>query len=421
MNIFENILINMIFIIFPLMFLLLYQTYNTTLNKKKNDLFLDCALFSSLYLIIRFGNVVIDYLPLVFFNIPLIIAYTKKRNISIILLSVFIILYYNYSFHFNIILLIIEHLLYYLISRLLENKKYSNENFINGFIVIKFISFIFMIILVYDFPMAYGYKVMDFLILMIAFYIFSHFTVYLFSMVEDILSLHVQIKQLQREKDITSSLFQITHEIKNPIAVCKGYLDMFDVENIDHSIRYVPILKEEINRVLILLEDFLSINKIKINKDIIDINVLLEDMIKSFYPILKSKNIIGNFSVDDDELYISADYNRLSQVLVNMIKNSMESIPDDHNGMISLYLKKGLGNIKIYIKDNGVGMDNETLEKIKQPFNTTKKQGNGLGVYLSNEIIQAHNGTIKYFSKENKGTKVVITLPWNKKDIKSFS
>ena len=421
MNIFEIILINMIFIIFPLMFFLLYQAYNMTLNKEKIDLFLDYALFSSIYLIIRFGYIVIDYLPLIFFNIPLIIAYIKRRNISIVLLSIFIIIYYNYYFHFNIILLVIEHILYYLISRLLENKKYSVENFINSFIVIKFMSFIFTIILVHDFPMAYGYKISDFLILMIAFYIFSHFTVYLFKRVEDILSLHVQIKELHHEKDIASSLFHITHEIKNPIAVCKGYLDMFDVENINHSIKYVPILKQEINRVLILLEDFLSINKIKINKDIIDINVLLEDMIKSFYPILRSRNIIGNFSVDDEELYISADYNRLSQVLVNMIKNSMESIPDDRNGIISLYLKKGLGNIKIYIEDNGVGMARETLEKIKEPFNTTKKEGNGLGVYLSNEIIQAHNGTIKYFSKENKGTKVVIMLPWNKKDIKSFS
>ena len=63
----------------------------------------------------------------------------------------------------------------------------------------------------------------------------------------------------------------------------------------------------------------------------------------------------------------------------------------------------------------------ENLEKLKSPFFTTKTRGTGLGVYLCNEIIEAHGGNIRYFSKENKGTKVVITLPYKKKDIKNFS
>ena len=63
----------------------------------------------------------------------------------------------------------------------------------------------------------------------------------------------------------------------------------------------------------------------------------------------------------------------------------------------------------------------ENLEKLKSPFFTTKTRGTGLGVYLCNEIMEAHGGNIRYFSKENKGTKVVITLPYKKKDIKNFS
>ena len=123
----------------------------------------------------------------------------------------------------------------------------------------------------------------------------------------------------------------------------------------------------------------------------------------------------------ENEFYILADYNRLEQVLINLIKNSMEAIPKDRNGIISVYMKKGINNIKIYIKDNGDGISKENLEKLKSPFFTTKTRGTGLGVYLCNEIMEAHGGNIRYFSKENKGTKVVITLPYKKKDIKNFS
>ena len=73
---------------------------------------------------------------------------------------------------------------------------------------------------------------------------------------------NMTLKELEQEKQIRESLFKITHEIKNPITVCKGYLDMFDVEDKKKSEKYVSILKDEIKRVLVLLEDFLSINKI---------------------------------------------------------------------------------------------------------------------------------------------------------------
>ena len=206
------------------------------------------------------------------------------------------------------------------------------------------------------------------------------------------------------------SLFKITHEIKNPIAVCKGYLDMFDIRDINKSKKYIHILKSEIDRVLILLEDFLSIDKIKIEKDIIDLNLLLEETTNNFIPILKEKNIKKIFNISKDELFINADYNRIKQVLINVLKNSIESITD--NGIIKLQVKKNKNTVEIFIEDNGIGMDKEELSKIKEPFFTTKDKGTGLGVYLSNQIIKEHNGTINYISKKNIGTKTIIELPY---------
>lgn len=133
-------------------------------------------------------------------------------------------------------------------------------------------------------------------------------------------------------------------------------------------------------------------------------------MTNSFIPILKEKNIDWNFNITKDELFVEIDYNRIIQVLINLMKNSVESI--DKDGLISVYTKINKTNIKIYIEDNGIGMDTEELNKISEPFYSTKQKGTGLGVYLSKQIIESHGGSIKYISKKYLGTKAIITLPY---------
>jgi len=88
-----------------------------------------------------------------------------------------------------------------------------------------------------------------------------------------------------------------------------------------------------------------------------------------------------------------------------------ELLQDAKDGNIKISVNKNKNKIKITIEDDGRGMTKEELKKITKAFFTTKKNGTGLGVYLSNEIIKAHNGSIKYSSVKNKGTKVVITIP----------
>ena len=122
-------------------------------------------------------------------------------------------------------------------------------------------------------------------------------------------------------------------------------------------------------------------------------------------------NIELKTKIIDDEIYINADYNRLTQVFINLLKNSVEAIPKNKKGKIEVKEILNNNNLIISVQDNGTGMSKELLNKIKEPFYTTKPKGTGLGVSLSEEIIKAHNGTLNYESKENKYTKVIITLP----------
>lgn len=235
---------------------------------------------------------------------------------------------------------------------------------------------------------------------------------YMLLKTDKVMQFYMTVKELEQEKQIRNSLFKITHEIKNPLAVCKGYLDMFDVNNINHAKKYVPIMKKEIEKTLIILQDLLNFTKIKIEKDILDINYLLEDIVESLKPLLKEKNIKLEENILDKEIYIDGDYNRLCQVMINIIKNSIEALNEINNPLIRVISQLKNNNIEIIIADNGPGIKEDEMSKILEPFYTTKKDGTGLGISMSLEIIKSHSGTMRYTSKN--GTEVTISLPINK-------
>ena len=151
--------------------------------------------------------------------------------------------------------------------------------------------------------------------------------------------------------------------------------------------------------------------KIKIIKETFDLNLLLDDVYDCIKIIVKNKNIkLEYIEQVNNEIYINGDYERLKQVLINLIKNSYEAIIEE--GLITISSEINKNYINVIVKDNGIGMDEETLSNVKEMFYTTKKTGTGLGVALSNEIIKAHNGELIYSSKPNIGTKVTIRLPY---------
>ena len=137
--------------------------------------------------------------------------------------------------------------------------------------------------------------------------------------------------------------------------------------------------------------------------------MLLEEVYENMKIYCKNQNINIELNTKDAEIYIEGDYNRLTQVLVNIIKNSTEA----NTKNIKIWTNINQKEIEIHIKDDGIGMSKENLENLKKPFFTTKTKGSGLGVALSNEIILLHKGTLEYKSKENEYTEAIITLKIN--------
>lgn len=411
MRFFDGFLINTILLLFPLFIYLVYVAYQKSINKESMNHCFELALFLSLFLMSRFGYFKDDLYISILINIPLLFAYLKGRKVVALLISLILMIYSIIIFEYNPYIVIFEYCTYFILYIISRRKNITSSYIINSFTVIK--SFI-LSFLTFSFiapTSSLLTNLVNVTVSITIFYIAAICYYKLIQKIEDMVTLGNTIKELEKEKTIRNSLFKITHEIKNPIAVCKGYLDMVDLSNKKKIDKYIPIIKSEINRTLSLMDDYLDYSRIKIEKDIIDIIMLVEDTARSMGVLLKDKNIKTDFSITDDEVYMMADYNRLKQVLVNIIKNSMEAKLENRDLVISLKTEVSKNNIKIIISDNGVGMSREELDRLGEAFYTTKANGTGIGVNLSKEIIERHNGTLSYESEKYEGTTVIIDLP----------
>ena len=141
MNLFEFTVLNIIFIFFPLLLYLIYAAYTDTFNKKENNLLLEFALLTSLYLTIRYGSID-NNIPILIINVPLIISYIKKRPIGIFLISIYLIYYYVHCFEYSLVVLLVEYILYFAIYIIKEKKEWTDKKFIYLFLIIKSLTFI---------------------------------------------------------------------------------------------------------------------------------------------------------------------------------------------------------------------------------------------------------------------------------------
>ena len=165
------------------------------------------------------------------------------------------------------------------------------------------------------------------------FFLISIFILYMFQLLDNLSNIFVSVKDLEKEKQLKNSLFKLTHEIKNPLAVCKGYLQMMNLDNKEKTEKYLNIIKDEIERSLAIMADFKELNKITLTKDLVDINLLIEEVYNSLNLLTSSKNINIEF-INKEEIYVNIDYNKIKQVLINIIKNSIEAI--ENNGIIKI-------------------------------------------------------------------------------------
>lgn len=398
------LVINGIVVVFPILVYTFFIVYEENMKLEKSNIMLKISLFISMYLALYFKKYVGLNYQISCLILPIILSYLYNEGKVALILSTLLCLHSCFSLTYNIYTSIIFFLLLYLAYKKYSKSNMSSKFLINSSIVLMLIYFVANLIISYN-----DIVMLDEIISLIMYSLIIYAINYGINESKNIISLHMNLKEFEKEKNIKLNIFKITHEIKNPLTVVNGYLSMFDVTDIEKSKRYISILKNEVNRTLNLLSDFMEFTKIKVVKKECNFNDLISDVKEVLIPFFVKKNVSYSFCVQNN-IIVNMDYNRIKQVIINVIKNAVEACRES-NGMVTTTAFTEEDYLILVVKDNGIGMDKFVLDNILVPFYTTKDNGTGLGVSLSKEILEAHGGTINYDSVKEKYTTCKITIP----------
>ncbi|WP_077247581.1 PAS domain S-box protein [Bacillus sp. FJAT-27225] len=203
----------------------------------------------------------------------------------------------------------------------------------------------------------------------------------------------------------------VAHEIRNPLTSMKGYAEFLQLDEKDpERMEFLNIILDEIDRVNGIVEDFMVLAKPKaVELEEKNVVPVLRNVVSLLEFEARKKNVRLHFDCNSEIIQIECDENRLKQVFLNFIKNGIEAMPNGGDLHVKTIISGG--NVHISIQDTGVGIPEDKLKKLGEPFYTTKKNGNGLGLMVSFKIIESHNGKVFVESEPNKGTTFNILLP----------
>ncbi|MEI0610931.1 sensor histidine kinase [Brachyspira pilosicoli] len=239
-----------------------------------------------------------------------------------------------------------------------------------------------------------------------------------------------KLKRAEQLASFTTLAAGVAHEIKNPLGSISIYVQLIEKiikKNMDNDCEcynefkdYCNIIKEEISRLEDTINSFLfSVRKLVLNLEDININSLIISTVDFLKYEIENNDIKIDIKFDIENLILKIDERYIKQCLINIIQNSIDSIiekkknkefkSDERNILIKLKLLDN--NALISIKDTGIGIKEEELSKIFEPYFTTKRNGTGLGLTNVIRIIEAHNGSFNIESKYGVGSEAIIKLP----------
>lgn len=231
-------------------------------------------------------------------------------------------------------------------------------------------------------------------------------------------TLNFMTKEIKKSNELKNDFIStISHEIRTPLTSIKGW-----AETLNDGNRYdketnqgINIILKESERLTKLVEELLDFSRfesgrINMNFDKVDLNLLVKDVLKLYMHKLEGKQIKLIFNPDKNVTYVTGDADRLRQVFINLIDNAYKFT---HKcGIIRVTTENLLKGAKVSICDNGIGISADELSHITEKFYRGKESrtGSGLGLYITNEIMSLHKGSLYIESTKGEGTRVTISL-----------
>lgn len=224
----------------------------------------------------------------------------------------------------------------------------------------------------------------------------------------------VKAEKLQIVSHLAAS---ISHEVRNPLTVTRGYIQMLSEDVSSHTkVRYANIALKELDRATDVINDYLTFASISPeNTERLRVSEEIQHVVNSIKPLANNNGTELKLSlIEDGAYYIMGERKKFQQCLFNILKNGIESM--DHAGEIYIDLIRAASTIQIKIQDQGIGMTQEQIYRLGEPYFTTKNKGTGLGMMVSYSVIKSMDGTVHVSSAQGKGTCFSINLPIHKYD-----
>jgi signal transduction histidine kinase len=204
----------------------------------------------------------------------------------------------------------------------------------------------------------------------------------------------------------------VAHEIRNPLTALKGFTQLLYQTSNSPNQRYYEIMLAELERINYIVGEFMLLSKPHQWQQLSshDLRKVLDFII----PIIESQAIIHNVELQVEpgpELPpVRCDANQIKQVFVNLMKNSIEAMPQ--GGKITIRFDLDVKDqVIVTIEDTGSGIPEEILKRLGEPFFSTKESGTGLGLMVCYKIIQSHGGALTIGNRPDNGTIVRISMP----------
>ncbi|MCL2702148.1 MAG: cell wall metabolism sensor histidine kinase WalK [Defluviitaleaceae bacterium] len=237
------------------------------------------------------------------------------------------------------------------------------------------------------------------------------------------LTKHIHLDNMRKE-----FVANVSHELRTPLTTIKSYTETLLEEIIEagesedsHSVDFLKTIDGEADRMTLLVNDLLELSRLDnkqlaFNFQTFDLVELLKSNVAKHTHALEKKMSDKTifFEPPEEEMFIYADFERINQVVNNIITNSLRYSGDD--GIVEIDIIPNDGKYSVRIMDNGVGIPPEDLNRIFERFYRVDKArsrelgGTGLGLSISKEIIESHGGTLTARSKIGIGTCMTITL-----------
>lgn len=238
---------------------------------------------------------------------------------------------------------------------------------------------------------------------------------------ENLEAVNTRLIELDKQKSEFVSF--ATHQLKSPLAAMKGYASLVldgDYGEVNKDVREaVSRIFESSKTLANVVEDYLNISRIELGTmkyDFVDQDIknTIEDVIAEIEPNIKKTGIQFSFIAEPDDYVVSVDPDKIKQVFMNLIDNSIKYTP---TGKVEVFLKKENKKVIFSVVDTGIGMKPNTIESLFQKFtraynaNKTNIHGTGLGLYVARQIAEAHHGKVWAMSEgEGKGSQFYVEL-----------